>query len=105
MSIAEDLVDRADGGARHGRLHKVRLHVGDVVLGDPRPHELVGGGAIGQTRRARRKPGILDGLGRPDGFTQARERLIAGAGQRDEAAVPRGIDVRWNDRRGFGAHA
>jgi hypothetical protein len=103
VSIADDLVDRADGGARDSRLREARLHIGQIVRDDPRPHQLVGGGAIGEARRAGREPRVLDGLGRADRVTQTGERLIAGAGERDEAAVPRGIDIGRNHRRGLGA--
>src|SRR5437899_266501 len=44
------------------------------------------------------------GLGRPDRLTEAGERLIAGARERDEATVARRIDIRGDDRRRFRAH-
>jgi len=50
VSVRDDLVHRANRGARHAGGGEARLDVGEIVPQDPGPDELVGRGAVLQAR-------------------------------------------------------
>src|SRR4030095_630453 len=77
VSVADDLVHRANGGAGHAGGGEARLDVGEIVPRDPGRDELVGRGAVLQARGAGGKPRVLRRIEGLDRLAETRGALSA----------------------------
>ena len=103
--VGQDVVRRPHRGAGDADRGEARLDLQKIVAANPVADQRVRRRAVLQTRGAGGETRVPRRLRRLDGLAEACEGLIAGARDRDPAAVARAIDVGRHHHRRLGAEA